>query len=73
MRPKGAESLAAALPRGRFTWIPDGGHVLMEEAPEQITEMLRDATMRDAETIRDAEPSRDVEAVDRDALKGFPG
>jgi pimeloyl-ACP methyl ester carboxylesterase len=41
--PRRAEPLASALPDGRFTWIPDGGHVVMEEAPERITAMLRDA------------------------------
>jgi pimeloyl-ACP methyl ester carboxylesterase len=43
VRPIGAEPLAAALPSGRFTWIPEGGHVVMEEDPERITTMLRDA------------------------------
>jgi pimeloyl-ACP methyl ester carboxylesterase len=29
-----------ALPQGRITWIADGGHVVMEEAPARINAML---------------------------------
>ncbi len=40
VRPHHAETLARALPNGRITWIADGGHVVMEEAPARINEML---------------------------------
>jgi pimeloyl-ACP methyl ester carboxylesterase len=40
VRPKAAERLAAALPNGRLTWILDGGHVVMEEAPERVNALL---------------------------------
>lgn len=40
VRPVRAERLAALLPKGRFTWIHDGGHVVMEEIPERINSML---------------------------------
>lgn len=42
VRPSHAERLVAALPRGRLTWIEDGGHVVMEEAPERINGILRE-------------------------------
>jgi pimeloyl-ACP methyl ester carboxylesterase len=41
VRPRPAERLAAALPDGRLTWIIDGGHVVMEEAPDRVNAMLR--------------------------------
>jgi epoxide hydrolase 4 len=40
VRPKAAELLVAALPHGRLTWIKDGGHVVMEEAPDRINTLL---------------------------------
>lgn len=40
VRPRSAAALATHLPRGRFTWIQDGGHVVMEEAAERINAML---------------------------------
>ena len=40
VRPHHAERLAAVLPAGKLTWIQDGGHVVMEEAPERINQML---------------------------------
>jgi epoxide hydrolase 4 len=40
VRPRHAERLTAALPAGRITWIEDGGHVVMEEAPERINGLL---------------------------------
>lgn len=46
VRPKHAERLARSLPDGRFSWIEDGGHVVMEEAPERINALLA-ADLRD--------------------------
>lgn len=40
VRPRHAERVVAALPAGRLTWIEDGGHVVMEEAPERINALL---------------------------------
>jgi epoxide hydrolase 4 len=40
VRPRNAEALTKALPDGRITWIHDGGHVVMEEAPARINEMM---------------------------------
>lgn len=40
VRPKAAEDLARELPNGRLTWIEDGGHVVMEEVPGRVNEML---------------------------------
>lgn len=40
VRPRSAEALAKQLPNGRLTWIDDGGHVVMEEAPQRINQML---------------------------------
>lgn len=40
VRPGHAERLVAALPNGRLTWIADGGHVVMEEAPERVNALL---------------------------------
>lgn len=43
VRPVHASRLASALPLGRLTWIEEGGHVVMEEAPRLINAlMLRD-------------------------------
>lgn len=46
VRPTHAERLVRALPEGRLTWIEDGGHVVMEEAPERINALLA-ADLRD--------------------------
>jgi pimeloyl-ACP methyl ester carboxylesterase len=40
VRPRNAEALTKTLPNGRITWITDGGHVVMEEAPTRINAML---------------------------------
>lgn len=40
VRPKTAEQLVAVLPHGRLTWITDGGHVVMEEAPARINALV---------------------------------
>jgi pimeloyl-ACP methyl ester carboxylesterase len=40
VRPRNAEALTKTLPNGRITWITDGGHVVMEEAPLRINAML---------------------------------
>lgn len=40
VRPTHAEALAKALPHGRFEWIEGGGHVVMEEGPERVNELL---------------------------------
>lgn len=40
VRPRSAEALAKLLPNGRLTWIVDGGHVVMEEAPARVNAML---------------------------------
>ena len=40
VRPRNAAALAQVLPNGRLSWILDGGHVVMEEAPSQINAML---------------------------------
>lgn len=43
VRPRRALRLARSLPRHRFTWVPEGGHVVMEEAPDVVNAILRDA------------------------------
>jgi epoxide hydrolase 4 len=43
VRPTHAAPLASALPKGRLTWIEDGGHVVMEEVPERINALILDA------------------------------
>jgi pimeloyl-ACP methyl ester carboxylesterase len=40
VRPANAERLVSALPAGRLEWIVGGGHVVMEEVPERVNEML---------------------------------
>jgi pimeloyl-ACP methyl ester carboxylesterase len=40
VRPVHAKRLAAALPCGRLRWIADGGHVVMEEAPDRINALM---------------------------------
>ena len=40
VRPRNAAALAQVLPNGRLSWILDGGHVVMEEAPREINTML---------------------------------
>lgn len=40
VRPVHAARLASALPRGRLTWIADGGHVVMEEVPDLINALI---------------------------------
>jgi len=40
VRPKTPERLVAALPHGRLTWIKDGGHVVMEKAPDRINALV---------------------------------
>ncbi len=52
VRPVHAERLAAALPHGRLEWIPDGGHVVMEEAPDRVNAMIIDA-LREGGDARD--------------------
>jgi pimeloyl-ACP methyl ester carboxylesterase len=43
VRPSSAEAQVRALPQGRITWIPDGGHVVMEEVPAQVNaQMIED-------------------------------
>lgn len=45
VRPRNAEALVRVLPQGRITWIPDGGHVVMEEVPEVVNaQMIEDLT-----------------------------
>lgn len=46
VRPRHAEALARALPQGRITWIPDGGHVVMEEVPAQVNAQMIDDLSR---------------------------
>ena len=46
VRPRNAEALARALPDGRITWIPDGGHVVMEEVPAQVNAQILDDLSR---------------------------
>jgi epoxide hydrolase 4 len=43
VRPVHAERLSAALAQGRLVWIEDGGHVVMEEAPERVNAMIVEA------------------------------
>lgn len=40
VRPQAVEGLVPHLPNGRLTWIEDGGHVVMEEAPERINALM---------------------------------
>ena len=40
VRPDATAALVAAMPQGRFALIEGGGHVVMEEAPEQINALL---------------------------------
>jgi len=40
VRPLRAQEIVKLLPLGRLEWIEGGGHVLMEEVPEQVTAML---------------------------------
>lgn len=40
IRPRGVEARVAALPRGRLVWIRDGGHLVNEEAPEEVNPLL---------------------------------
>ncbi len=45
VRPRHTEALVRAIPRGRLTWIADGGHVVMEEVPQLVNaQMLDDLT-----------------------------
>lgn len=40
VRPAHAERLVAAMPSARLEWVEGGGHVVMEEVPERVNEML---------------------------------
>lgn len=40
VRPQGVERLVAALPNGRLEWIEGGGHVVMEEVPDRVNQLL---------------------------------
>jgi pimeloyl-ACP methyl ester carboxylesterase len=40
VRPVNAESLVAALPRGRLYWVRDAGHVANEEAADEVNHLL---------------------------------
>jgi pimeloyl-ACP methyl ester carboxylesterase len=40
VRPVHAERLSRRSPQGRLEWIEDGGHVVMEEAPERVNAMI---------------------------------
>jgi pimeloyl-ACP methyl ester carboxylesterase len=40
VRPVYADSLAPAMPRGRLHWVRDGGHVVNEEAYDEVNPML---------------------------------
>lgn len=40
VRPTQAERVARMLPHGTLTWIPDGGHVVMEEVPDRVNTMF---------------------------------
>ncbi len=40
VRPRRTAELVSQLPKGRLEWVADGGHVLMEEVPEQINATL---------------------------------
>ena len=40
VRPAHAERLVAAMPHARLEWVEGGGHVVMEEVPERVNEML---------------------------------
>lgn len=43
VRPVHAADLVAAIPDGTLEWIEDGGHVVMEEAPDRVNRMILDA------------------------------
>lgn len=43
VRPVHAERLVKSLSRGRLEWIEDGGHVVMEEAPDRVNAMMIEA------------------------------
>lgn len=40
VRPTSAEELVKALPHGRLEWIEGGGHVVMEEVPDTVNQLL---------------------------------
>lgn len=40
VRPANVEQLVKALPHGRLEWIEGGGHVVMEEGPDRVNELL---------------------------------
>ena len=40
VRPSYAAPLVAALPHGRLEWVEGGGHVVMEEVPARVNELL---------------------------------
>lgn len=40
VRPTNVEQLVKALPHGRLEWIEGGGHVVMEEGPDRVNELL---------------------------------
>ncbi len=40
VKPVHAEALVRALPHGHLEWIEGGGHVVMEEVPERVNELL---------------------------------
>ena len=40
VRPVHAEALTRAIPRGRFRWIAEAGHVANEEAADEVNPIL---------------------------------
>jgi pimeloyl-ACP methyl ester carboxylesterase len=40
VRPVHADQLVKAMPHGRLEWIEGGGHVVMEEVPEAVNQLL---------------------------------
>lgn len=46
VRPSHTEELVAALPEGSLEWIVGGGHVVMEEVPGQINDLLTERLRR---------------------------
>lgn len=42
VRPTVTEQIVGLLPKGRLEWVEGGGHVLMEEIPARVNEMLVD-------------------------------